>query len=275
KIEVRKIYKKWAIVTGSTDGVGKALAFELAKRDFNLLLLSRTRSKLEKTKAEIESFAKKVQVRIKVVDFSSFGESEAKDLLEFVEPFKNDIGILINNVGIAYSRPDYYHGIEKCQRDSLMAINVNSTKEMIDLFLPVMLQNETSEGQRKGAIINMSSVSSKLPGSFVSLYSASKAFIDQLTRGLYHEYKLLGIDFQAQRPCFISTNLSKLEKSFFVCSPTEYAEASMKCIGYGCDEIPYWTHKLQMMLTGLLPNYLFDALYNYGINDLRKKTANK
>ncbi|MES1922761.1 hypothetical protein MHBO_004282, partial [Bonamia ostreae] len=91
----------WAIVTGATDGIGKALAFELAKRKFNLLLLSKTQDRLEDVKSEIESFTKDVEVQTKEIDFSSFGDSEANDLLEMIKPYKEDIGILINNVGTA------------------------------------------------------------------------------------------------------------------------------------------------------------------------------
>lgn len=47
-------------MTGATDGIGKAYAFELARRGFNILLVSRTQSKLDETKAEINSASKNV-----------------------------------------------------------------------------------------------------------------------------------------------------------------------------------------------------------------------
>lgn len=62
---------KWAIVTGSTDGIGKSYAFELARKGFNLVLISRTLSKLEETKSEITKKYSGVTVKVVAFDFTS------------------------------------------------------------------------------------------------------------------------------------------------------------------------------------------------------------
>jgi len=64
-------YGQWAVVTGATDGIGKAYAYELAKRGMNVFLLSRTQSKLDEVASEIGSKFK-VKTQVMAIDFSKF-----------------------------------------------------------------------------------------------------------------------------------------------------------------------------------------------------------
>jgi 17beta-estradiol 17-dehydrogenase / very-long-chain 3-oxoacyl-CoA reductase len=70
RIEVKK-FGEWVLVTGSTDGIGKAFAFELAKRGLNVILISRTKEKLEQIATEIQSKYATIQVKIIPIDFTS------------------------------------------------------------------------------------------------------------------------------------------------------------------------------------------------------------
>lgn len=60
----------WALVTGSSDGIGKAIAFEFARAGFNIVLSARTQSKLEGVKLELEDKFPNVEVRLLAVDYS-------------------------------------------------------------------------------------------------------------------------------------------------------------------------------------------------------------
>ncbi|VDN34593.1 unnamed protein product [Gongylonema pulchrum] len=86
---------KWAVVTGATDGIGKGYAFELARSGFSILLISRTQSRLDEVKNEIEQKTG-VQVRTIVFDFSN------PDLENYE----------LNNVGCAFEYPDLYHKVD-------------------------------------------------------------------------------------------------------------------------------------------------------------------
>uniref|UniRef100_A0A914CI72 Uncharacterized protein n=1 Tax=Acrobeloides nanus TaxID=290746 RepID=A0A914CI72_9BILA len=61
----------WAVVTGSTDGIGKSYATELAKKGFNVVLISRDQSKLENVKAEIQEKATNVEIKTIQFDFTN------------------------------------------------------------------------------------------------------------------------------------------------------------------------------------------------------------
>ncbi len=72
------------MVTGSTDGIGKEFAKNLAKLKFNLVLVSRTMSKLEAVKKEIED-EHKVKVEIYALDFSRASNADMNDLKDFIK----------------------------------------------------------------------------------------------------------------------------------------------------------------------------------------------
>ena len=92
----------WAIVTGGTDGIGKAIAEELALRGFNLLLISRSMDKLQATAAEIKGKAKthgqNIDTRVISFDFASDLSMDA--YVQLAKKFSDlDVSILVNNVG--------------------------------------------------------------------------------------------------------------------------------------------------------------------------------
>jgi len=64
-------YGKWAVVTGATDGIGKAISFELAKRGSSVVLVSRTQSKLDAVAKELKEAYPKVEVKTEAVDFGN------------------------------------------------------------------------------------------------------------------------------------------------------------------------------------------------------------
>ncbi|PQQ05473.1 very-long-chain 3-oxoacyl-CoA reductase 1-like [Prunus yedoensis var. nudiflora] len=95
-------YGSWALITGSTDGIGKALAFEMASKGLNLVLVGRNPSKLEATSTELhEKYGGQIQIKNIVIDLAKFSGEEIGNAIE--EGIKGlDVGILINNAGVAY-----------------------------------------------------------------------------------------------------------------------------------------------------------------------------
>ena len=63
---------EWAVVTGATDGIGKAYAFKFAKKGLNIVIISRTKAKLDTVKDEIEEKYPGVSVKVVVCDYSDF-----------------------------------------------------------------------------------------------------------------------------------------------------------------------------------------------------------
>lgn len=97
------------VITGSTDGIGKSYSFELASRGFNIFLVSRTQSRLDTTKSEIQEEYPDIEIRTAAFDFTTASASAYRDLLELLNQV--DIGVLVNNVGMFYEYPDEIHRI--------------------------------------------------------------------------------------------------------------------------------------------------------------------
>uniref|UniRef100_A0A6A7FRW9 Short-chain dehydrogenase reductase acting with nad or nadp as acceptor n=2 Tax=Hirondellea gigas TaxID=1518452 RepID=A0A6A7FRW9_9CRUS len=242
-----KKYGKWAIVTGATDGIGKAFCFEFAKRRLNVLLISRTQSKLDEVAKELEKY--RVEVATICVDFSDFGVESQKKVANAVE--KLDVGILINNVGLSYPFPRYFMEIDDEFSQKLIDLNVTSTMVMSRIVLPGMLF------RHRGAVVNISSASAATAMPLLAGYSAAKSHVLLLSESLNAEYSSKGVHVQCQLPLFVTTKLSKIRKpSFFVCTPAAYARSAVKAIGYESTTSPYWTHKIQLWLLSALPKFL-------------------
>ena len=91
----------WAVVTGASDGIGAEYSVNLAKQGFNLILISRTKSKLEDMRKRILKENTKIQVRIVVADFNGHAS------MDFYHKLRKEIGdidisLLILNAGVLY-----------------------------------------------------------------------------------------------------------------------------------------------------------------------------
>lgn len=268
-LEVKKIkkYGQWAIVTGCTDGIGKAIADEFAKRGLDLILISRTQNKLLDQAKEIESKFK-VKTQTVVVDFSSQSPNALDPVKVAIKDL--DIGILVNNVGMAYDHAEYFHELDEDKIEKLIHINITGTTRMTYLVLPGMVQ------RKRGAIINVSSGSSLISEPLYAVYTGSKAYINNFSESLHHEYKRYGIHVQSQLPGLVTSKLSKIRNpSFFIPNPSSYAKSFVSKIGYEPISISYWTHALQFGIALSLPRkWLAQYLLSRGM-DLRSRALKK
>jgi len=252
-------YGSWAVITGATDGIGKAYACELAKQGMNVFLLSRTQSKLDEVAAEIGNKFK-VKTQTMAVDFSKF-QRNSPNFEKVNTALQNmEVGVLINNVGMSYSYPQYFTEIGGESVEELISTNVDSTVWMTRAVLPGM------EARKSGAIVNVSSLSAHISSPLLSTYSASKAFIENLSVSLNAEYRSRGICVQSHTAAFVATKLAKIRNaSLTVPSPTAYARAAVKQIGYEPAVTPYWAHAIQLAVVTALPKS-FAATYVLGLH---------
>ncbi|GFZ00026.1 beta-ketoacyl reductase 1 [Actinidia rufa] len=166
-----KHYGSWALITGSTGGIGRALASELASKGLNLVLLDRDPLELDATSQQIrKQNGGLVQVRTIAIDFAKqCGEEIAKRIEEEIEDL--DVGILINNAGLAYPFARFFHELGLDLVESVVGVNIVGTTWVTRAVLPGMLK------RKKGAIVNIGSGSSVAVSSYplYTIYAATKA----------------------------------------------------------------------------------------------------
>lgn len=270
-----KKYGSWALVTGPTDGIGKAFAFQLARKGLNLVLVGRSPSKLKDVSDGILAKYGKTQIKTVVVDFSGDLDDGVKRIRETIEGL--DLGLLINNAGMSYPYARFFHEVDEELLRNLIRVNVEGTTKVTQAVLPGMLQ------RKRGAIVNIGSGAAIVIPSdpLYAVYAATKAYVDQFSRCLHVEYKNKGIDVQCQVPLYVATKMASIRRSsFLVPSSDGYARAALRWIGYEPRCTPYWPHTLLWALAYSLPESAVDAWrlrFNLGIRkrgqlkDSRKK----
>lgn len=164
-----KQYGSWAVITGSTDGIGKAMSFELASQGLNLLLIGRNPTKLEATSKEIRD-KYHVEVKILVLDMQYVkGEEMRKLIVEAIDGL--DVGLVVNSAGLAYPYARFFHEVDSELMDAVVKVNVEGLTWVTKAVLPGMIK------KKKGAIVNIGSGSTFVLPSYplVTLYAATKA----------------------------------------------------------------------------------------------------
>eukprot|EP00599_Poterioochromonas_sp_BG-1_P007740 CAMPEP_0173143440 /NCGR_PEP_ID=MMETSP1105-20130129/6667_1 /TAXON_ID=2985 /ORGANISM="Ochromonas sp., Strain BG-1" /LENGTH=316 /DNA_ID=CAMNT_0014056987 /DNA_START=92 /DNA_END=1042 /DNA_ORIENTATION=- len=266
---LKKKYGQWAVVTGATDGIGKAFAFELARQGLNIILISRNPQKLQETQKELNDKLKnKVEVRTVAIDFSNFDAKARASVTDAINGL--DVGVLINNVGISYPFTKYFHELSEENVEQLMTLNVNSTTWMTKIVIPGMVE------RKRGAIVNIGSAAGVTVSPLLAQYGAAKSYIAMFSKALHAEYSKFNIHVQCQVPLFVTTKLAKIRNSsLFVPTPNGYARAAVRAIGYEPLTSPYWSHALQMWLMDRLPEDIVTRLtFNMHL-DIRKKGLKK
>lgn len=237
---------EWAVVTGATDGIGKAYAMAFAKKGLSVVLISRTESKLQDVKKEIEDKNYGVQVKVVVCDYSNFDKKAQSNVASEIKDL--DVAVLVNNVGISYRYPLYFHELTDQDVANIIEMNINSTTWMTRVLIDKMAE------RKRGAIINISSGSAMYTLPLLAQYSAAKSYIEKFTLALNAEYSKKGVTVQCQIPFYVSTKLAKMRKSLSVPSPAEYVSCAIKHVGYADPVIsPYWVHGAMTYVMDRLP----------------------
>ncbi len=185
---------KTVVITGASSGIGAASALEFARRGANLVLVARTRKKLE----AIESGAAKFGIKTLVCQCDVSQNSQVQKMGEQVLDKFGAIDVLVNNAGFAIFGKVSELTIE--QIESQMATNYFGMIYCTKRFLPAMLEKNS------GHIVNVASVAASfgLPG--IASYCASKFAMLGFSEGLKHELHGTNVGITVVSPIMVRTN---------------------------------------------------------------------
>ncbi|XP_062139560.1 hydroxysteroid dehydrogenase-like protein 1 [Drosophila sulfurigaster albostrigata] len=254
-LSLKDRFGDWAAVTGSSDGIGKEYAKELARNGINVVLIARNEAKLKAVANEImQSYfiivqESKVETKIIVADFT-----QGAEVYEHIERELADIPIVIfvNNVGIGF--PGALCSLTKEHVEQLIDTNIVTVSQLSRYFI-----KRLRDSQMKGAIVNLGSVTENQPAPFGAVYAASKAYIRSFTLALGHEVARYGIHVQLLSPGFVVTNMNNystriMKGNLFAPSAEAYARSAVAQLRAGVDETPgYLWHHVQYAAFMLLP----------------------
>ena len=191
--------KKTALITGASSGIGESFAETLAARGTNVILVARSKGKLDRLAAKIRK-ARKVAAEVIVADLT---EEKAPDkVYSAVKKLGHHVDILINNAGFGSHGP--FHTLSTIEDHKEIMLNVVALVRLTHLFLPRMVEG------REGIVINVASTAAFQPTPFMAVYGASKAFVLSFSEALWAEYRSHGIRVLALCPGATETSFSKV-----------------------------------------------------------------
>jgi gluconate 5-dehydrogenase len=196
-----------ALVTGSSAGIGFALAGGLAAAGATIVLNARNAGKLE-------TAAQRLRDAGAAVHTANFDVTSAEAVTSAIEAIERDVGaidVLVNNAGMQRRAP--LEDFEKAQWDELMRTNVDS------VFLVGQAVARRMIPRGRGKIINICSVQSELGRPNIAPYAASKGAVKMLTKGMAIDWGQYGIQVNGLGPGYFKTELTEaLTKNEEFCS---------------------------------------------------------
>jgi hypothetical protein len=184
-----------ALITGASSGIGAVFAQALATRQTNLVLVARSKDKLDSLAQQLRE-QHQIQVEVLVQDLTAPGA--ATRVFEAVTQKNIVIDLLINNAGFG----DYGSFSESSLTKQLemIQLNISALVELTYRVLPQMQQRGS------GSIINLSSIAGFQPIPYMSVYAATKAFVLSFSEALWAENREKGVKVIAVCPGPTKTN---------------------------------------------------------------------
>ena len=249
---------KMAVITGGSSGVGLEFSREFASRGYALALVSNRDGDLADAKQSLErEFG--VPVHTLCADLSDAGIAEK--ILAWCDSIGLQVEVLVNNAGMFFM--EYLSPENLGKAETMMGLHVFTPTRMCILFGARM------KDRGKGYILNMSSMTARIPAPGIAVYSASKAYLKSFGRSFSYEMRPYGVRVTTVCPAAIDTGLyplgTRLRKTLrrlgIIRSPHWLARRAVKALFRGRRTIsPGLTNALVPALVAILPPRMIDRL---------------
>lgn len=171
-----------ALITGASSGIGRELAIQLSRLNYDLILVARRLDRL----TELKNSLTHTEVIIKQVDLSN--DKQLKQLMTDLETL--DIDLFINNAG--FGKIAYSSKIETQSELDIIHLNINVLHQLNKFAIKHMKQ---------GKIVNISSLASFLPTPNLATYAASKSYVTSYSQALNYELEIQDIPIKVLTVC--------------------------------------------------------------------------
>ena len=238
----RSRYGAWALVTGASDGIGKALAAQVAAQGLNAVLSARRRDRLETIARDLAA-AHGVETLVIAADLT---RPNGVDQLE-QQTRHLDIGLVILSAGFATSGP--FPEAALAPELEMVCLNVTVVTRLAHTSARQMVDKGRGGIMLVGSLLGRQGV----PG--MSSYAATKAYVHILAESLHHELKPRGIDVLLVQPGLVHTGLAARAglKYGSASRPEVVARASVAALGKRASVIPGVRARFLVASLALLP----------------------
>ncbi|MGA2982726.1 MAG: SDR family oxidoreductase [Terriglobia bacterium] len=242
----------FALITGASSGIGACFARALAARGRPLVLVARSKDKLEALGREI---AAKHSLRVEVIEQDLSIEGAAGRLAASLKDRGIEVDLLVNNAG--FGAHGEFWKLPLDRQSEMVRLNIMTLTELSHLLLPAMV------AKRGGGIINLSSTASFQPIPYTSVYAATKAYVTSFSMGLAEELRDYGVKVMALCPGGTATNFfdagqfSKIEFPGGLQSPEEVVEVALRAFERGRSlAVTRFINRLMIFVQRLAPRRL-------------------
>ncbi|TAF93453.1 MAG: SDR family oxidoreductase [Cytophagia bacterium] len=249
----------YALITGASRGIGRAIVDELARRQYDLLLVARSETEL-RTICQNVSVQHGIKTDYLVLDLSVNGAPQR--VLDWCKHKNYAVSMLVNNAGYGLSGNFESQTLE--DNSNMVQLNVVALMQLCQLFLPQLKQ------QPKAYIMNIVSTAAyqAVPG--LGLYAATKSLVLGLSRALSYELRGSAVSVTAVSPGATDTAFvdraqigekGRKAAAKVNMQPQEVAKIAVEATLAGKTEVVVgWLNKLTVLGVWLLPKWLIEKL---------------
>ena len=218
----------FALITGASSGIGACFARALAARGRNLVLVARSRDKLEALAREL---AATHSLRVEVIEQDLSAGGAVERVAAILKERGIAVDLLVNNAGFGAQGEFWELPLDR-QRE-MLGLNIVALTELTHLLLPAMVERHC------GGVINVSSTAGFQPVPYTSVYAATKAYVTSFSMGLAEELRAYGVKVLALCPGGTATNFfhasqwSEIEFAGGLQSPEAVVEAGLRALDRG------------------------------------------
>ncbi len=249
----------YALVIGAAKGIGRAIAEELAKKGYRLLLLDFDKAALSATAEYIDS---RYQLPVYTLHQDLSHPDAIQNIIEWSKPFHHELNVVINNAG--YGLNGAFDQIDISEQLNMIDVNVKAQLQIAHSFIPVLKKF------KKSYLLNVGSTTSYQSVPYLSIYAASKAFVISFTRGLRYELKNTAVSVSCLSPGSTDTDFVNRARmgeyprraaERFNMTPESVAKTAVKGLFRGKAEIvPGFTNKLNAFLPKFFPKSFVEGI---------------
>lgn len=187
---------KYTLITGGSSGIGKALAWECAKRRWNLLLVALPGRDLQEAAEQITAAYPDVKVQCLEIDLTAHDAPE--EVYNWCMQNEYNVNMLINNAGIAGTT--LFEDSPLAYSDERIQLNIRALVLLTRLFISELKKHP------KSYLLNVGSLSAFYAIPYKSIYSATKAFVVFFTRSIKEELRGSNLNVSVVCPNGVATN---------------------------------------------------------------------